>query len=99
MHAVPPAFTGKYVVTVPLPRTILPELLAHLEPLKAGRQQDVERGYAGVLLVIALEKKYPNAEKDFIWLWLFPAVPLTRVPSTGDLRRYYLHETRVQNSV
>ncbi len=85
--------------TVPLPRTILPELRVHLESLKALHQQDLDRGYAGVFLVNALEKKYPNAAKDFTWQWFFPAMQLTPVPSTGELRRYYLHETRVQKAI
>jgi integrase len=85
--------------TVPLPKSILPELRAHLEMLNALQQQDLHRGYAGVFPVNALEKKYPNGAKDFIWQWFFPAPQLTRVPSTGEPRGYYLHETRVQKAV
>ncbi len=85
--------------TVPLPRTILPDLRAHLESLKDLHQHDLDRGYAGVFLINALEKKYPNAATDFIWQWFFPAMQLTRVPATGELRRYYLHETQVQKAI
>jgi integron integrase len=85
--------------TVPLPKRILPELRAHLESLKDLHQRDMDRGYAGVFLVNALEKKYPNAARDFIWQWFFPALQLTRVPMTGELRRYYLHETHVQKAI
>jgi len=85
--------------TVPLPKTILSELRAHLESLKDLHQRDLDRGYSGVFLINALEKKYPNAAKDFIWQWFFPALQLTRVPSSGELRRYYLHETQVQKAI
>lgn len=85
--------------TVPLPKTILPELRAHLELLKDLHRRDLDRGYSGVFLIHALEKKYPNAAKEFIWQWFFPAVQLTRVPSTGELRRYHLHETLVQKAI
>lgn len=85
--------------TVPLPKTILPELRTQLETLKGLHQRDLDRGYAGVFLVNALEKKYPNAAKEFIRQWFFPAVQLTRVPTTGELRRYYLHETQVQKAI
>jgi integron integrase len=85
--------------TVPLPKTILPELRAHLDSLKDLHQSDLDRGYTGVFLINALERKYPNAAKDFIWQWFFPAQQLTRVPSTGELRRYYLHETLVQKAI
>lgn len=85
--------------TVPLPKAIVPELQAHLESLKDLHQRDLERGYAGVFLINALEKKYPNAAKDFIWQWFFPALQLTRVAPPGELRRYYLHETQVQKAI
>ncbi len=85
--------------TVPLPERILPELRKHLESLKELHQRDLDRGYAGVFLVNALEKKYPKAAKEFIWQWFFPARQLTLVPETGEYRRYYLHETHVQKAI
>ncbi len=85
--------------TVPLPRTLLPELRTHLESLKDLHQRDLDRVYAGVFLVNALEKKYPNAAREFIWQWFFPAMQLTTVPTTGEFRRYYLHETQVQKAI
>jgi|WetSurMetagenome_2_1015567.scaffolds.fasta_scaffold07021_3 integron integrase len=85
--------------TVPLPERILPELRKHLESLKDLHQRDLDRSYAGVFLVNALEKKYPKAAKEFIWQWFFPAKQLTLVPETGEYRRYYLHETHVQTAI
>ena len=85
--------------TLPLPEKILPELRAHLESLKDLHQRDLDRNYAGVFLVNALEKKYPKAVKEFIWQWFFPAKQLTAVPGTGEYRRYHLHETHVQTAI
>ncbi|HBD06758.1 MAG TPA: hypothetical protein DCZ69_00725 [Syntrophobacteraceae bacterium] len=85
--------------TVPLPRAIVAQLRAHLEFLKDFHQRDLDRGYAGVFLINALDKKYPNAAKDFVWQWFFPALQLTRVPSTGELWRYDLHETQAQKAI
>jgi integron integrase len=85
--------------TVPLPEAILRELLAQVENLKDLHQRDLTRKYAGVFLVNVLEKKYPKAAKEFIWQWLFPAKDLTRVPETGEYRRYHLHETQVQKAI
>jgi len=85
--------------TVPLPETILPELKAHYESLKDLHQRDLDRKYAGVFLVNALERKYPHAAKNFVWQWFFPAKHLTRVPETKEYRRYYLHETQVQKAI
>jgi integron integrase len=85
--------------TVPLPKAIIPELRAHLDSLRDLHRRDLDRGYAGVFLIHALKRKYPNAAKDFIWQWFFPALQFTRGPSTGELRRYHLHETLVQKAI
>jgi integron integrase len=85
--------------TVPLPETILPELRARLEALKNLHQRDLERNYAGVFLVNALESKYKHAAQEFIWQWCFPAKQLTYVQKTEEYRRYHLHQTHLQKAI
>jgi integrase len=85
--------------TVPLPETILPALQAQLETLKDLHQRDLERNYAGVCLVNALESKYKHAAKEFIWQWFFPAKQLTHVQKTEEYRRYHLHPTHLQKAI
>jgi integrase len=84
---------------VPLPEKILPELRAHLESLKQLHQRDMDRNCAGVFLVNAPGRKYPNSAKAFVWQWFFPARQLTAVPGTGEYRRYHLHDTHVQTAI
>jgi integron integrase len=90
---------GKKDRTVPLPAVLIPELRNQLKTVKELHRLDLARKYAGVFLVTALDKKYPNAAKEFIWQWLFPALDLTRVPETGEYKRYHLHETLVQKAI
>jgi integron integrase len=85
--------------TVPLPEAIIPELRGQLEKVKQLHQLDLGRKYAGVFLLNALEKKYPQAAREFAWQWLFPAKDLTRVPETREYWRYHLHETQVQKAI
>jgi integron integrase len=85
--------------TVPLPDSILPELREHLESLKDLHQRDLDRGYAGVFLVNALEQKYRNAAREFIWQWFFPAKQLTYESKAAEYRRYHLHGTHVQKAI
>jgi integron integrase len=85
--------------TVPIPQVILPEIREQIRTLKDLHRQDMERHYAGVFLVNALERKYRNAVKEFVWQWFFPAKQLTRVEKTNELRRYHLHETHVQKAI
>jgi integron integrase len=90
---------GKKDRTVPLPTVLLSELKTQLNMVKDLHRRDLARKYAGVFLVSALDKKYPNAAKEFVWQWLFPAQDLTRVPETGEYKRYHLHETVVQKAI
>ncbi len=90
---------GKKDRTVPLPTVLVQELKNQLKIVKKLHHRDLARKYSGVFLVNALDKKYPNAAKEFIWQWLFPAIDLTRVPETGEYKRYHLHETVVQKAI
>jgi integrase len=84
---------------VPLPETLLSELREHLELLKKLHEKDLKNKYAGVFLVNALEEKYKNAAREFIWQWFFPAKQLTREKKTEEYRRYHLHKTHVQKAI
>jgi len=55
---------GKKDRTVPLPETILPELREHLESLKVLHQLDLDRNYAGVFLIYALEKSTQKHQRS-----------------------------------
>ena len=90
---------GKKDRTVPLPKILIPELKTQLYTVKELHRRDLAKKYAGVFLVTALDKKYPNAAREFVWQWLFPARDLTRVPETGEYKRYHLHETVVQKAI
>ncbi len=83
---------------LPLPESLRPELGAHLAAVRGLFAQDLALGFAGVFLPAALEKKYPAAATEWPWQWVFPAGQLTPVEG-GGLRRYHLHETRVQKEM
>lgn len=85
--------------TVPLPQAIALELRQHVLDLKELHRLDLAKNYAGVFLINALEKKYKNAAREFIWQWLFPAKQLTKEDGTGEIRRYHLHESHVQKAI
>jgi integron integrase len=90
---------GKKDRTVPLPRILVPDLKAHLERVKNLHNRDMASGFGGVFMFDAIEKKYKNCAKEFIWQWFFPAKTLTLVPETNEYRRYHLHETHVQKAI
>jgi len=90
---------GKKDRTVPLPETILPDLRAQIEYVGKLHDQDLSAGYDGVFLDDSMEKKYPNAPKEFIHQWFFPQKTLTVVAESGQRRRYHLHESEFQDAL
>jgi integron integrase len=68
--------------------------------LRAWRlyQEDLTAGAAGAWLPDALARKYPNAEREFGWQWVFPAARLAQ-GTDNRRRRHHLHETVLQREV
>ncbi len=84
--------------TVPIPSKIVSELLAQLAFVKKLHADDLA-GFAGVFLEDQLEKKYPNAAKELQWQWFFPQESLTVIASSGEQRRYHVHDTLFQDAM
>lgn len=91
-------------------RTMIPELLIqpltdHLQWLRTQHAEDVRRGFAGVWLPNALDRKYLNAPKEWAWQWLFPLPGWVCRPdgdsdSEGDARwRHHLPAEYIQRAM
>ena len=74
--------------TVPLPKVLLPRIRDQFARVAAQRREDLAKNFAGAFLPRQLEKKYPNAGREFIWQWFFPAPRLTLVKATGKYQIY-----------
>jgi len=57
------------------------------------------RGAGWVELPWALARKYPNAGREWLWQWVFPASRFYVHRETGQRRRHHLHETVLQRAV
>lgn len=90
---------GKKDRTVPIPASIQAELSAQISRVMELHDRDLAANYSGVFMDDLLDKKYPKAPKEIIWQWFFPQQSLTRVAATGEMRRYHLHETLVQEAL
>lgn len=90
---------GKKDRTVPLPRSLLPDLEGQLERVGDLHGRDCLAMYDGVFLFNQLEKKYKNAAKELVWQWFFPARKLTNVTESGERRRYHVHKTVLQKAL
>ncbi len=56
-----------------LPAAVKEPLRQHLREVKCRHEEDLRRGRGRVSLPYALERKYPNAGKEWSWQWVFPA--------------------------
>jgi integron integrase len=82
-----------------LPQRVVNPLKEHLQRVKRLHQQDLDKGYGSVYLPFALERKYPNADRQWIWQFVFPSERFSQDPRSGVTRRHHVHETGVQQAV
>jgi integrase len=79
-----------------IPRGLVPALECQLQRSRRQHERDLVAGVR-VALPEALARKYPAAESDWRWRWLFPA---TRAYcASGVAYRHHLHESVVQRAV
>ena len=85
-------------------RTILAQaaigpLRDHLRVVHAGHRRDLDDPHGvRVALPGAVARKYPGAEREWVWRWVFPAARLHE-DRAGQLWRHHIHPTRIQRAV
>jgi integron integrase len=84
---------------VPLPKATVKGLKDQLGVARERWEKDAALGVEGVFLPEALSVKYPNAETEWGWYWLFPAAELSEDPWTKKIRRHHLGENGIQQLV
>ena len=82
-----------------LPAVVKEPLAWHLTLVRRQHQRDLERGLGHVVLPNALQRKYPNADKEWAWQWIFPASKYYMDRLTGKQYRHHLHESVIQKAV
>lgn len=82
-----------------LPNSLIQPLQLHLKYVKSLHEIDLADGYGSVYLPYALERKYKNANTDWLWQYLFPASEISTDKRTGITRRHHIHEAVIQKSI
>jgi integron integrase len=85
-------------VTV-LPSSLKSPLQEHLSRVRLLHDQAMRLGYGGVQLPHALARKYPRAQFEWSWQYVFPSVRASADPRTGARRRHHIFEDSVQRQV
>jgi integron integrase len=81
-----------------LPSAVRDFLIQHLRGVKHQHHEDLKTGRGRVSLPNALDRKYPNAGKEWGWQWVFPATSHYTDTVTGEKRRHHLHESVLQRA-
>jgi len=84
--------------------TILPDSLRdplemHLIKVKFIHEEDLKRGFGAIWMPYALNQKYPNADREWKWQYIFPSAKLSPTREDGVVRRHYTSDSTIQKAV
>jgi hypothetical protein len=71
----------------------------YLKKVKKIPDRDLSEGWGRVSMPDALDRKYPNAPKEWRWQWVFPQENRWRNAKTGEEGRHHVDESLVQKAV
>ena len=81
-----------------LPASIKDNLIRQINAAREIYDRDRHENLPGVELPYALERKYPNAGKEWGWFWLFPSGNISVDPRSRLVRRHHLHPATLQKA-
>lgn len=85
---------------VTLARELVKPLKTQIQLAKAMAEKDLaNKRYAGVWLPYALERKYPAANKDLLWHYLFPSNRTSIDPESNSMRRHHIDHTLLRKTL
>jgi integron integrase len=82
-----------------LPESLKAPLQTHLTKVKEIHARDLAEGLGSVAMPDALDRKYPNASKEWRWQWVFPQEKRWKNAQTGEQGRHHIDESLVQKAV
>jgi len=82
-----------------LPQSLIAKLKNQIANVKIIHQKDIADGWGSVELPNKLAQKYPNAQKEFKWQWLFPQKYRWVNQTTGKQGRWHIDESLLQRAV
>jgi integron integrase len=82
-----------------LPKSLERPLQEHLARVKLLHEQDLRDGYGQVFLPYALERKYPNAGRSWIWQYAFPSARISKDPRSDRCARHHADEKAIQRTM
>ena len=85
-------------VTV-LPDTLKEPMRAQVERVRKIHEQDCSEGFGKVQLPYALKRKYPDADREIGWQFVFPMADRSVDPESGIKRRHHVYPQTMQRAM
>ncbi len=79
-----------------LPAVLIEPLQKQLDWARNLLEQDLRRGLGRVEMPFALERKYPKAETEWAWQFVFPSKSLSKNPRSGKTGRHHVSPSSLQ---
>jgi len=84
---------------VPLPKKLVTHLKGQLEHARQIHNHDIALGFGRVSLPYALARKYPHADAEWIWQYVFPSTKRSVDPRSGSIKRHHLFDSYMEDAV
>jgi integron integrase len=82
-----------------LPASLMAALREQFERVRELHRQDLAAGHGEVYLPYALDRKYPQAGREWMWQYVFPSAALSVDPRSGVVRRHHVQDQTVQRAI
>jgi len=89
---------GKDRVTM-VPTNLARALQRHLLKRRSQHEQDLADGFGHVHLPHVLARKYLNANREWMWQYVFASPRLSIDPRSGEKQRHHIAESVLQRAV
>lgn len=82
-----------------LPESLEEPIKQQLKAVKSLHHRDMRQGFGKVYLPYALSKKYPNANRQWIWQWIFPSSKISYDPRAEMQCRFHRSPSSLRKAV
>ena len=82
-----------------LPESVIAPIKEHLERVRLTHDEDLRTGRGSVYMPNALDRKFPNASREWRWQYVFPAQGFSTDPRSRAIRRHHLDETTIAKAI
>ena len=82
-----------------LPQAMQPSVREHLDCVRDLHRRDLSEGFGRTTMPDALARKYPNANRQWCWQYVFPSTRMCRDRKTGLMYRHHLHDSTMSDAI